>query len=91
LPVIKEPAVSASRSLSGLAVIALLAALTLAGCGRKGPLDPPPAAAVTGEQAAPTGDKSAPATDKSAAIGPDGKPIAPSAPNKRFFLDGLLN
>ena len=86
-----------SRLFSGLAVIAVLtAALTLADCGRKGPLDSPPAAAVTGDQAAPKpgsapADKSAAPVDKSAALGPDGKPIAPADPNKRFFLDGILN
>jgi len=71
------------RPLICLAVFGI-AALALAGCGRKGPLDPPPAAAVTGEKAPPT-------ADKSAAIGPDGKPIAPANPNKRFILDGILN
>jgi predicted small lipoprotein YifL len=79
-----------SRLFSGLAVIAVLAAaFTLAGCGRKGSLDPPPAAAVTGEQAAP---KPGPTpAGKSAAIGPDGKPVSANAPSKRFFLDDLLN
>jgi len=77
-----------SRLFFGLTMLAVLAAaFTLAGCGRKGPLDPPPAAAVTGDQAAPkpaTGDKTAP-------LGPDGRPISASEPNKRFFLDGILN
>jgi predicted small lipoprotein YifL len=31
---------------------AFVAALALAGCGRKGPLEPPPAASVAGEQGA---------------------------------------
>ena len=40
-----------ARPLVSLALIgALVAALALAGCGRKGPLDPPPAASLTGEQ-----------------------------------------
>jgi len=37
------------------------------------------------------GEKAPPTADKSAAIGPDGKPIAPANPNKRFILDGILN
>ena len=67
----------AARPLVSLALIgAFVAALTLAGCGRKGPLDPPPAASVTGEQgkaAAPSG----------------GAKVQPQS--KRFLLDPLLN
>jgi len=69
-----------------LAVIGLLvAALGLAGCGRKAGLDPPPAAAAS------TQDPIAPA-DAPPVIGPDGKPMAPPANEKKqFFLDWLLN
>jgi predicted small lipoprotein YifL len=48
-------AIPLSRPFLRLAVIgALAAALGLAGCGRKGPLDPPPAAAAPGGQPAAT-------------------------------------
>jgi len=65
---------------------ALASALALTGCGRKGPLDAPPSAAI-----------SEPATDaqpnSAAGIGPDGKPIAPPpSGSKRWTpLDVLLD
>jgi predicted small lipoprotein YifL len=65
---------------AGLAVLGLtLLGLALSGCGRKGPLDPPPGA--TGPEPAAQGQTagSAPANQ------------AQTAPNKRIFLDGLLN
>ena len=75
-----------SRKLARIATIgALVAALGLAGCGRKAGLDPPPAAAAS------TQDPIAPA-DAPPVIGPDGKPMAPPANEKKqFFLDWLLN
>ncbi|HEY4140501.1 MAG TPA: lipoprotein [Pseudolabrys sp.] len=69
-----------------------LAALTLAGCGRKGPLDPPPGSSMVSEPA-PAAD--APAT--SDLVTPPGQvrdvphAAVPNGPNKRIFLDGLLN
>ncbi len=71
-----------------------LASLTLAGCGRKGPLDPPPGASMaSGPQpaAVPVG-----ADPLVSPIGqtPDSRPSQPQAPvgpNKRIFLDNLLN
>ena len=99
---IKETDVSEFRSpLSRLAVAAAMAALlVLAGCGRKGPLDPPPGASAAGEpapqsgglltpMASPIGGSSKPSSD--AALGPDGRPLAPKGPDRRIFLDGLLN
>ena len=65
---------------------ALVSALALAGCGRKGPLDAPPSAAIS-EPAA-----GAP-PDSARAIGADGRPVAPP-PNgsKRWTpLDILLD
>jgi predicted small lipoprotein YifL len=66
-----------------IAVIgALVAALGLAGCGRKGPLDPPPGAssAAASPAAAPP------------EVGPDGQPLPPSqTPRKRTVLDWLID
>ena len=75
-----------NRHLARIAVIgALVAALGLAGCGRKGGVDPPPAAAVA---------EQAPGQPGSAAvgIGPDGKPVAPPGQKRRiYFLDWLVD
>ena len=77
-------------ALIGVAV----ASLTLAGCGRKGPLDPPPGASLAEPEpnAAPVG-----ASDP--LVAPIGQtresatsqPRATAGPNKRIFLDNLLN
>lgn len=89
------------RPLSRLAVAAAMAALlVLGGCGRKGPLDPPPGASVAGEPAPQSGGLLTPmaapigggATSSApAALGPDGRPLAPKGPDRPIFLDGLLN
>ena len=79
---------------------ALIASLGLAACGRKGPLDPPPAASVTGEPqasvpASTVGPMTSPigsqAKSDNPGVGPDGRPQAPKGPDKRIFLDNLLN
>jgi predicted small lipoprotein YifL len=79
---------------------ALAAALGLAACGRKGPLDPPPGASLAGEpqanmpdlmsskRAGPIGGQ---AQDGNAGVGPDGQPLAPKGPKKQIPLDVLLN
>ena len=65
---------------------ALIAALGLSACGRKGPLDPPPyAAAPNNVQAAPAGT----ATPGSPVVNP-GTSRSP-APNQTFILDGLID
>jgi len=82
--------------------IALLGALAfaLAGCGRKGPLDPPPGASLAGEpqanmpelmsskSAAPVGSQSQAGNP---GVGHDGQPLAPKGPKKTIPLDVLLN
>ena len=80
---------------------ALAASFALAGCGRKGPLDPPPGASLDGATPAakdqtlmsPIG--ASPIGGTAAADNPgvdaNGRPQAPKGPNKRIFLDGLLN
>jgi predicted small lipoprotein YifL len=92
------------RSMLSLAAAgALIACLALTGCGRKGPLDPPPGAALTGEpqpqqsglltpMVSPIGSGSG-GTSSSAepGIGSDGRPVAPKGPKRPFVLDGLLN
>jgi predicted small lipoprotein YifL len=67
---------------------ALIAALGLAGCGRKSGLDLPPSAAVS--DPGPAGD---PRQDprQASVVGPDGKPVAPKGgPNRPTMLDWLL-
>lgn len=72
---------SPDRLLARIAVIgALIAALGLAGCGRKAGLDPPPAAAGV------AADPNAPP-----AMGPDGRPVAPQGEKRRIFLDWLID
>jgi predicted small lipoprotein YifL len=68
-------------SVSRLPVLAVLAALTalgLSGCGRKGPLDPPPASLA----ATPP-----PAIETDA----EGRPLAPPGERKRLPIDFLLD
>lgn len=65
------------------AVGAFVAALGLAGCGRKGGLDPPPGASVIDPAVA-----SQPAPE----IGSDGRPLPPSrGPNRTSPLDFLID
>lgn len=80
-------------------IVALALALGLAGCGRKGPLDPPPGASLEGVAQAQTSEMSsngiAPiggkTVDGNSGVGPDGQPQAPNGPQKRIPLDVLLN
>jgi predicted small lipoprotein YifL len=68
--------------LARIAIIgALVAALGLAGCGRKGGLDAPPGAIA--EQNAAGG----PGT----AVAPDGTAMAPQAPKRRTPIDWLID
>ena len=71
-------------ALARMAVVgALIAALGLASCGRKGGLDLPPSA-VASEPAA--GDPK-----QASAVGPDGKPVAPrTGPKTPTILDWLV-
>jgi hypothetical protein len=69
----------------GALVAALVAALGLAGCGRKAGLDAPPMAAAGDVQASPQ-------PGATPAAGPDNKPAAPLPLEKRKTpLDWLLN
>jgi predicted small lipoprotein YifL len=87
---------SSDRPFIRLALIgAAVMALGLSGCGRKGPLDPPPGASLTNEPppaVAPVGAADplvAPTTEREDVRA--GRPQAPAGPNKRIFLDNLLN
>jgi Prokaryotic lipoprotein-attachment site len=74
-----------NRRLARIALLgALVAALGLAGCGRKAGLDPPPGASIV--------DPGAPPPDAAAAVGPDGKPMAPTqAPRRSTPIDFLID
>ena len=87
------------RPLKGLAVVAAMAALlVLAGCGRKGPLDPPPGASnavapqanggLVSPMASPIGSTG---TSSDPGVDANGKPIAGKGPDRPFLLDPLLN
>jgi predicted small lipoprotein YifL len=65
---------------------AMIAAAGLAGCGRKGALDPPPTAAITDPQQVPPG---APPNGQTAQAQPAAPP--PPPPRRWFPLDFLLN
>ena len=76
---------SSNLRLARIAAIgALVAALGLAGCGRKGGLDPPPGASASGEAVAQPGAASEP--------GLDGQPMAPGQPpRRRTPIDFLID
>jgi|SoiMethySBSTD1v2_1073268.scaffolds.fasta_scaffold953589_2 predicted small lipoprotein YifL len=61
-----------------VALLAALLALGLSGCGRKGPLDPPPASLAGPQQSAIETDA-------------DGRPLAPPGEKKRLPIDFLLD
>jgi predicted small lipoprotein YifL len=83
---------------------ALVAALGLAGCGRKGALDPPPGAAAEGPPPAqpvsglagamrppvPGQTTAMPVENTEVAFDAQGNPIAGKSQRQRFFLDFLL-
>jgi predicted small lipoprotein YifL len=80
-----------------IAVIgALAAALALTGCGRKGPLDPPPGSASSPPaKPANTGFGLTPQAPETPATPPSfdaqGKPVAPAnAPKKHLPMDWLI-
>jgi predicted small lipoprotein YifL len=70
---------------------AAVAALGLAACGRKGPLDPPPSASAAGDQQA--GPLTSPLVSPIGTPPQSGKADQPvvRGPKKRIFLDDLLN
>jgi predicted small lipoprotein YifL len=84
------------RATTGALVLVLGLALGLAGCGRKGPLDPPPGASLDGDaRTSNPGSTGVTPIDgqnvDDRGVGPDGLLRAPKGPNKRIPLDVLLN
>ncbi len=80
---------------SGWAVLVVsLAALTLAGCGRKGPLDLPPTAASASTANTPPPDTEQAAASRPSVFNPtygtEAGPAAPRGGKKAFILDPLL-
>jgi predicted small lipoprotein YifL len=76
------------RRLGRIAVIgALVAALGLAGCGRKGGLDAPPTASAIDPSSAVQ-----PGPGPESGVGPDGKAMAPArGPQRRTPIDFLID
>jgi predicted small lipoprotein YifL len=87
---VPELSSSSCQTITRIAVIgALVAALGLAGCGRKGGLDPPPNASITEPQ---LGPGSGPGPVAGPGVGPDGKALAPAqGPQRSTPIDWLLN
>lgn len=83
------------------AVLLVVSACVLAGCGRKGNLDLPPSAAdYQGAPGTATDNSSAPAQSSATAQGNlydtgnstiDKGPVAPRGPKKRIILDPILD
>lgn len=73
----------------------MVVALGLGGCGRKGPLDAPPSAAVAGGPVIAPQPAADPTdtflTGRRAEAPPPEAPSPPTAARKSFFLDWLLN
>jgi len=75
---------------------AMMAALGLTACGRKGPLDPPPSAGLTTPQAYPArpslGEEGVtpPPDNRARAANAAPSSAPPPPPQKTFFLDFLL-
>ncbi len=74
------------RSVRSLPLVVLgILVLGLSGCGRKGPLDLPPSAAINQPPGAAAAAAEAPE------VGPDGRPVAPPGKKKRLPIDALLD
>jgi predicted small lipoprotein YifL len=96
-PPIQERNIVTPR-LAHLAVVGTLAAaFSLAGCGRKGPLDPPPGAGVAAPAPSSPNVGFSPVPERPARPAPvafdaEGRPLAPAeGPKKRLPIDWLLD
>ena len=83
-----------SRTLGIAAAGLLAAALLLAACGRKGPLDLPPSSTVqppSSDGQAGSGDTSAQRGAPPMEYGANGKPLAPRGHKKKLPVDFLID
>ena len=91
----RDYSVTDCRVIARLAVLgALAASLAVAGCGRKGPLDAPPSAAIDAPATtAPAAAAAAPVpAGRQARVTPEGQALAPPGERKPVpLLDWLLN
>jgi predicted small lipoprotein YifL len=77
---------TARGAVIGAVLVTLITAMGLAGCGRKGGLDPPPVAAPVDERGVPIQPGVAPES------APSGQAVAPAQPARRgTWLDWLIN
>ena len=88
---LEPPVTRAFRLHTGLIGIGVIAALLLAGCGRKGPLDPPPGGWYVQQR-----DRMVPVSTRPAPPAPveydaEGRPIAPEGPSRRIPADWLID
>ena len=81
-------------------IVLAVAALGLAACGRKGPLESPPGYQLEGQPRAAAPDRMGSRTatpiggqakDEFAGVDSSGRAVAPPGPKKRIPLDVLLN
>jgi predicted small lipoprotein YifL len=74
-------------------ILLATAALALAGCGRKGPLDPPPGASLSAVEQGETDEERAAAkgTVFDPSYGTNAPPKAAKGAKRSFILDPLLN
>jgi len=84
------------RPLVSLPLVAVLTlALALSACGRKGPLDPPPAGLASPAYApaaqAPSGAPPGPDGQPAPAVAPESQPVAPPGAKRRLPIDWLLD
>jgi hypothetical protein len=70
---------------------ALAAALLLTGCGRKGPLDPPPGGWQVQQRGRMVPVSTKPAPPAPVEYDAQGRPIAPEGPSRRIPADWLID
>jgi predicted small lipoprotein YifL len=87
----KECPVTGILRLCAGIVAALAVALLLSGCGRKGPLDPPPGSSQYQQGAPASAPGAPPQPGMHQEFDENGKPVAPAGQKKRLPLDWLLD
>jgi predicted small lipoprotein YifL len=89
--VIEEHIVKRSLCLPLVTIVALVAALPLSACGRKGPLDPPPGGMALDSRAATTPVSRQGLRQDQPEFDAEGRPVAPIGPKRRIPADWLLD